>query len=291
MIIINIIGGLGNQLFQLFSGISYVIDKNQYTNFKICDKFYNKQNKCTKRNTYWNSFLQELNTHILPPKYNIDIQPNIKFNDTVFNQNTFNKLNEIDPSTINKNIIFSGYFQSYIYFQHNFDKICEILNIETKRNHIQQKYQYDYNNICSIHFRYGDYKKFSTIHFNLPEEYFINATNIIKSKKYLLFFEKEDTELIKTIVDKIKNNVRYQNIDEIEFIFIDTDIPDYEQLLIMSLCQNNIIANSSFSWFAAYFNNNPNKIVIRPSKWYCGKTEKQINIIDMSPNDWKVIHL
>ena len=54
----------------------------------------------------------------------------------------------------------------------------------------------------------------------------------------------------------------------LNFIYIDTNIPDYEQMFIMSNCKNNIIANSTFSWWGAYFNVNQNPIICYPSVWH-----------------------
>jgi hypothetical protein len=52
----------------------------------------------------------------------------------------------------------------------------------------------------------------------------------------------------------------------------------------MSFCQNNIIANSSFSWWGAWLNNNPEKKVVAPSKWF-GESLK-LNTSDIIPENW-----
>ena len=72
--------------------------------------------------------------------------------------------------------------------------------------------------------------------------------------KVLCFFEHEDTKQVLNHIEKLK-----KKFNNTIFILIDTTIPDYEQLLIMSLCKHNIIANSTFSWWAAYLNNNKEK--------------------------------
>ena len=53
-----------------------------------------------------------------------------------------------------------------------------------------------------------------------------------------------------------------------KFISITTDITDWEKLLCMSCCNHNIIANSSFSWWGAYFNKNTEKKIYYPSQWF-----------------------
>ena len=59
----------------------------------------------------------------------------------------------------------------------------------------------------------------------------------------------------------------------------------YHDLFLMSCCEHNIIANSSFSWWSAYLNNNPDKKVISPKKWF-GKNGPKYNINDIIPNNW-----
>ena len=64
---------------------------------------------------------------------------------------------------------------------------------------------------------------------------------------------------------------------------------DWEEMLAMSLCNHNIIANSTFSWWGAYFNSNEDKIVCYPSVWF-GPELKNNNTVDLFPEEWKCIH-
>ena len=66
-------------------------------------------------------------------------------------------------------------------------------------------------------------------------------------------------------------------------------LEDWEQMLLMSMCYHNIIANSSFSWWSAYFNSNINKIVCYPSVWFADKAN--IDTSDLCPKRWKKIQI
>ena len=79
----------------------------------------------------------------------------------------------------------------------------------------------------------------------------------------MYFGEKQD----KTHNENIINILR-ETYPQLEFIKVSNNYTDWQQMLIMSLCTHNIIANSSFSWWGAYFNTNSNKIVIFPSIWF-----------------------
>jgi hypothetical protein len=63
---------------------------------------------------------------------------------------------------------------------------------------------------------------------------------------------------------------------------------DWEQILLMSGCTHHIIANSSFSWFGAYFNSNKDKIVCYPNVWFCG-SGSNIRVDDLFPPEWQKI--
>jgi hypothetical protein len=82
-----------------------------------------------------------------------------------------------------------------------------------------------------------------------------------------------------------------ENSQVIELEFERGDEPkmeDWQQLLLMSCCRHNIIANSSFSWWAAYFNNNPDKIVCYPDKWF-GPQLSHNDTRDLCPENWNRI--
>ena len=265
MISCDITGGLGNQLFQIFTTIAHSI--RQKTNFV----FSLKKGDDYHRRAYWDIFdsLKNnlTNNHIELPIYK---EPYFYY----------------CPLPDSNNIKLNGYFQSHKYFENEYIKIAEICEISTKRSICLEKYssQYNFSNTISLHFRIGDYSQNKDYHPIMTNDYYINAINLI---------EQNDEELTNVLcfsekIDEKEVDERIKSISEIfpKLVFrkVSYDIQDWEQMLIMSLCKHNIIANSSFSWWGAYFNDNNNKIVILPKKWF--GDHFNINTIDLRPDSW-----
>jgi hypothetical protein len=82
-------------------------------------------------------------------------------------------------------------------------------------------------------------------------------------------------------MDWARKNLR--NYDPIEFIELRGKNRDQEEMLLMSLCDHHIIANSSYSWWGAWLGTFPQKIVIAPQKWFNDAT---LNTKDLIPETW-----
>jgi hypothetical protein len=275
-------GGLGNQLFQIFTTISSAINTRRKFTFIDIDKL--GSGETTVRPTYWNNFLSKLKIFTTKsfPQMLVIKESNYRYNPI----NLF--MNQ------DKNICIYGYFQSYKYFDNNFEFICRLIGIdEIKKNvitktNISEGYL---NNAISIHFRIGDYKKIQHYHPIMTLEYYLNAlsliTNIINEneiKNVLYFCEEEDLLDVSEIINKLKN--RYPNFT---FIKASNTLSDWEQMTLMSCCKHNIIANSSFSWWGAHFNTNPDKIVCYPAVWF-GEVAGH-DTRDLCPPGWHKIHV
>ena len=81
-----------------------------------------------------------------------------------------------------------------------------------------------------------------------------------------------------------------KNFPDLEFHKAEDTMTDWEQLLLMSCSNHNIIANSTFSWWGAYFNENTDKCVCYPSRWF-GPSMGSVYMDDLFPPTWKKIEL
>ena len=120
-------------------------------------------------------------------------------------------------------------------------------------------------------------------YYNNALRYILTQPNTHAKINTLVFCEKNDIIEILSITDKLK-----QTYPILTFEIIDFNISDWQQLLLMSVCKHNIIANSTFSWWGAYFNTNPERIVCYPDRWFTQKVEKY-NTKDLFPPEWKEI--
>jgi hypothetical protein len=193
----------------------------------------------------------------------------------------------------NQNVMIYGYFQSYKYFQENYDIIYRLLNIDKMKHelidnlNLNSNYM-DLENTVSMHFRIGDYKKIQDFHPLATYEYYERTLEYFKSihpnKEFNILYFCEDCDIddVLSIVNKLVNKFPIYNFTR----GLNT-LEDWQQMLLMSCCHHNIIANSSFSWWSAYLNSNKDKIVCYPSVWF-GKAANN-NTRDLCPSDWTKI--
>lgn len=128
-------------------------------------------------------------------------------------------------------------------------------------------------NTVSVHIRRGDFKKDHNV---LPVSYYEKAKCCISDlvdKPYYLIFSDD--------ISWVKQNMDFGSRC---FFMEDTRLfKDYEELMIMSRCRHNVIANSTFSWWGAWLNAYEEKIVIAPKKWFLRSSRTDADIV---PDDW-----
>jgi hypothetical protein len=177
----------------------------------------------------------------------------------------------------------TGYFQSYRYFDEHFQTISRFIKLDDKKNELKKKFSFDYENMISMHFRLGDYKYVQHYHPILKPDYYRNVLKEIScdEKSIVLYFcEAYDNIKVGEIVKKLSSE-----FPDIRFLKAHDALDDWEQMLLMSLCKTNIIANSTFSWWSAYFNSHPDKRVYYPSNWF-GPSLAMHDTRDLCPKDW-----
>lgn len=256
--IIPLTGGLGNQLFQYAHGLKLsLIDKKEV----IFDtSFFSNTGKDTHR-----PFLLE--------NFNIDTT-------AVFKNVPKNTLKKYFQKVLSKITGNYGLYQSEKYF---IEVKNEILKQYTLKNPLSigakdllEKIKSNPNSV-SLHIRRGDYvknTKTNKYHGTCDLDYYHKAIDIIKTKMIdpAFFIFSDDIEWV-------KENLHIENA----IYSSDKSIRDYEEMILMSKCSHNIIANSTFSWWGAYLNTNLNKIVIAPKQWTVKKSSIELDIL---PEIW-----
>lgn len=289
MIIVKIIGGLGNQMFQYAMGFSLAkinnstcrLDLSGFTSYKLHNyslKYFNIHlEQATK---------QEINIFKSTPdnfRAKVLYKLGLLNRDWQFSQYISERAFNFDQSILGLrgNYYLDGYWQSEKYFMKYRDQLRDEFKIKTTPDHVNMSALSAIANSesVSVHIRHGDYltnHDASAIHGVLPLDYYKRAFSLIRTRLHdPTFFVFSDN------IVWAKQNL--SNIQSIYFMEHNKAEHNYEDLRLMSACKHNIIANSSFSWWAAWLNNNPHKLVIAPQKWFTDRTK---DTKDLLPIDW-----
>ncbi len=266
MITCKLMGGLGNQLFQIATTICCAMKYKKKFGF-LNEKELFVPN-ATQRYSYWDTFLDTLKPFLYDNIQNVSVYKEKTY--------TYEEI-KLEQS---ENTMLVGYYQSAKYFDDMKSTLFKLIKLDEKKKMLEQ---IDVQSTISIHFRLGDYKLLTHIYEILPYEYYENSINYMidktaSIKKVMYFCEDDDVSEVNIIIDKLRE--KFYNLS---FERGDNMLTDYEQMILMSRCKYNIIANSTFSWWAAYFNTNVDKIVCCPTRWFI---EGLHNIQDLYPDEW-----
>ena len=276
MIIVRLKGGLGNQMFQYAAGktlalllekelivdtvfLSYYPKSGLYTERKFDLGFFNIDSRILNQN---NLFLKYFTNFIVYKLYN-----------TIYE--IFFRAKKIDnllPKTLlsikkypNRNYLLEGDFQ-HIYYLPEF-RTNLLSDFTLKRNFSELAVTYiekiKTTNSVSIHIRRSDYllPKNNSIYQLCSVEYYNGAFNYILNKvDQPIFFVFSDD------IAWAKHNIKREGF--LFYYISDKSISSSEDIILMSLCKHNIIANSTFSWWGAWLNASAGKIVVAPKRWF-----------------------
>lgn len=259
MISVNLIGRLGNNLFQMAAALS------------LADRHHTN---CARTNTY--DYLNAFNLSDIPHTQSTTT--------ATFSEKKFSFNEEF--LNLSNNTHLSGYFQSYKYFENISDKIKNNFTFKTfvSDNVTANGYGYlndDSNNITGIHVRRTDYLTIQHAHPVCPLSYYETCLSKIHNTDTVLVFSDDPMWCRQTFADS-------------KYKIIDLDL--HCVLFMMTKVKNLIIANSSFSWWGAWLNDHPEKTIFAPKQWF-GNTlpyrAADINLQnctkDLFPNTWNVL--
>jgi hypothetical protein len=281
VIIVKIQGGLGNQLFQyaaarrlaLQHSTTLKVDLGTYRNDSLRDfelsKFHTEMSaasteevRALKAEGSWQRFRSRLTPYSRRRFYK---EPHFHYDA---------RFPELGPQ-----VYLQGYFQSAAYFA----PVAENIRAEFRfRNEVIAPVQEHVDdllqgNSVALHIRRGDYKNPETekVHGILRPEYYLQATRLISDRlpdaRFFLFTD--DAAWVKQHFDlpgaQLVSNIYTQN--------------HYQDLYLMSRCRHQVIANSSFSWWGAWLNPNPGKLVIAPKAWF---NEGPADTQNLIPDTW-----
>lgn len=288
MIITKLQGGLGNQMFQYAigrasaekTGTALKLDIDGYNNqIGITQRVYSLSpfniKECFATEEEINKLKNSINVWFFKISQKIGLFR--KYNSFVC-ESHFNFYPEI--SDLNGDLYLQGYWQTEKYFQNIEDIICKEFTLK-KEFSIEDKgitKEIKNSNAISLHIRRGDYVSSAIANESLGTcslEYYMDAIKYIteKVKDATFYIFSDDIQWVKENL-KIGSPAKYVS---------DGILEDYEELVLMSYCKHNIIANSSFSWWGAWLNNNKNKIIIAPRKWF---NTQSFNNDSLIPSRW-----
>lgn len=292
MIVSRMDGGLGNQMFQY--ALASILAKKNNTDILLDMSFFDQTEKRlghTPRNfelaifnndyviastrellffrqlSFFNKLKRELGFNY--PK--IYYEPSFTYHEMVL--------------VIKTPVYLKGFFQSYKYFigYENLIKKVFTFPVDTL-DELNEKViaNIKSTNAIAIHVRRGDYVNDVTTqqyHGNCTLDYYLKAISLLtaRNKDFTLFFFSDDGGWVQEQFRDLPYPKFFVNHNKRE--------NSWKDMMLMSSCNHNIIANSSFSWWAAWLNANPKKMVIAPKKWFA-KSEKGISAKDLIPPKW-----
>ena len=281
--IVKFNGGLGNQMFQYAFARALEAETNTKTVFDM--SFFEKKYarpfeldifnvKVETITNFWDKLklklIWKLRKKLNGKKIlgiNFYCEPHFEFDEKLFK--------------LDKNTYIEGFFQGEKYFKDIEDIIradFQFKNMPNEQNQVLIE-KINATNSISLHIRRGDYvqkKRYQNVYATCSLDYYKRGVEYIAG-----MFENPTLFIFSDDIEWVKENLQlpYEGV----YVSHNTGNRSYEDMRLMSLCKHNVIANSSFSWWGAWLNNNKEKVVIAPKKWF---NDEKIVQTDVIPKDW-----
>ncbi len=249
MIACDLIGRMGNQMFQIATTIALSIENE--CQFVIPEFSLNR--------AHWPNYF----THF--PKVPEEYEPSVIYRE--------DRNFKYAPIPYTPGMKIHGYFQSEKYFAAHRETIIKAFGFSWVQMH----------GITGIHIRRGDYVKLADKHPPVPYEYTRGSVTAIRDTLYV---SRQELLVFSDDIQWCKEHKHELFPDGIRVMFAEGSCP-IADMVLLSCCENQIISNSTFSWWAAWLNQNPRKMVISPSakNWF-GPGNAHLDASDIIPESW-----
>jgi hypothetical protein len=288
MIISQLSGGLGNQLFQYAFGfarakalgVEFKLDLSFYEDydwhdyslgpFNISSQIANDEEK-KKILDLDSKLIQRIKRKYFFSNYHCIHEHSLLYNSSYLK--------------LQKSSYIVGYWQCEKYFKDVWPMLHKEFEITIPPNEQNQAFINKINSeisSISLHIRRGNYVTIDSVnqmHGTINLEYYQGAIEFFGSR-----FDRPAFFVFSDDIHWAKQNLNIEY--PVTFVDVNDDQTDYEDLRLMSLCKHNIIANSTFSWWGAYLNKNYDKIVIAPNNWFADPL-KNLEAKNIIPQEWK----
>ncbi len=283
MQIIQCTGGLGNQMFQYafyrklqLDGNTVALDLSSFQDYKLHNGFELERVFNLNIVRADEKVVDEIKKTAFLPCILSKIYRKLKLSNSYIVQKEFNYQPKYSQLSNSKSSYLEGYWQSEKYFE----RYANIIQTDFKFPELDKvnkllASQIQQSNAVSLHVRMGDYVNHPLHGGICTREYYSKAIELIKSR-----VDNPTFFVFSNEIEWCQQNFELSNV---VYVTGNDGESSYKDMQLMSLCQHNIIANSSFSWWGAWLNSNPSKIVIAPAKWF---NDKSINVSDLLPNSW-----
>jgi hypothetical protein len=288
MIISHVVGGLGNQMFQYAAGralsikheVPLRLDISAFVDYELHQGFELKRLfNCAAETSTDNAVQNILGWQSLPRIRQIVSRPSM----AAFRRNTF----VVEPhfhywpaiENVPSSCYLMGYWQSEKYFLEIAPVIRKDFTFISPLNgkNAELAKQINQTNAVSLHVRRGDYinNKNSGVYEICSIDYYTRSVEAVAGRVNSPFFYIFSDDM-KWVRSNLKLGYPHLYVD------INKGVDSYNDMRLMSMCNHHIIANSSFSWWAAWLNAKIDKLVVAPRSWFI--TPKNVN--DLLPMEW-----
>jgi hypothetical protein len=266
MITVVVQGGVGNQLFQYAYGRT-LMERGKEVLFNI--SCFDGETKYTKRFYALDAFL--LSSHI---SVTHSARPRQHFLKRLWNAlDVDRRVRYVSPDLQVTTYVADGYYNSERYFSFFRETLLKEIVLRERSDHYVEWEQRILNakNPLIIHVRRTDYVGSGFV--NLDESYYMEALNLFKKEEADVFVFSDDVAFVREMFD-------------FPFTLVSGNgLADYEELMLMSLGKNFIIANSTFSWWGAWLSQREGKKVVAPKRWFKSPLWWRANR-DIIPQSW-----